>query len=318
MPTRSWSRTEVGALTFHPAILHRPGLPDHLLDSLLGSGVRATRVLVVLCALAAPVAADSRTRELAQGYGKELAACRTRADGVTKVATGAQALVDDGQKQYEGDLAALRAGLAQVQAYCAELTATLEILNADAGAKYRSLERKLDEQDNKIRKLRQSTKKVLEQLAPVISRMITPINARVGPAAPAPKRVRVKFPSGRAVDAPALAGLYRTSGTDANDIIEYTEAKDSATVTTKLVAGATCEQQRQAITAGASEIAATDATKVLRLAWYIAYAKPARRLRVACRVAKAGAIVATLDEPAAASAWPELEPVLIAMIAARP
>ena len=124
--------------------------------------MRAIPVLVVLCAVAAPVSADSRTRELAQGYDKELAACRTRADGVTRVATGAQALVDEGQKQYEADLAALRA------------------------------------------------------------------------------------------------------------------------------------------------------------AWYIAYAKPTRRLRVACRVTKAGAIVATLDEPAAASAWPELEPVLVAMIAARP
>lgn len=286
--------------------------------SLLGSGVRAIPVLVVLCAVAAPVAADSKTKELAQGYEKELAACRTRADGVTKVASGAQALVDDGQKQYEADLAALRAGLAQVQAYCAELTATLEILGADPDAKYRSLERKLDEQDNKIRKLRQSTKKVLDDLAPVISRMIAPINARVGPAAPAPRRVRVKFPSGRAVDGPALGGTYRTSGTDATDIIEYTEAKETATVTTKLVAGATCEQQRQAITADASDIAATDATKPLRLAWYIAYAKPTRRLRVACRVTKAGAIVATLDEPLAADAWPELEPVVLAMIAARP
>jgi hypothetical protein len=28
--------------------------------------------------------------------------------------------------------------------------------------------------------------------------------------------------------------------------------------------------------------------------------------------------MATLDEPAAAAAWPELEPVLAAMIAARP
>lgn len=276
-------------------------------------------VILMLCAVAPPAAADSKTKELAQGYEKEVAACRTRADGVTKVTTGTQALVDDGQKQYEADLAALRAGLAEVQAYCTELTATLEILNADSNAKYRSLERKLDEQDNKIRKLRQTTRKVLDDLAPVISRMITPINARVGTPAPAPKKLRIKFPSGRAVDAPALAGTYRTSGTEATDIIEYTEDKASATVTTKLVASATCEQQRRAITAAdASELAATDATKSLGLAWYIAYARPARRLRVACRATKAGAIVATLDEPAGASAWPDLEPVLAAMIDARP
>ena len=263
--------------------------------------------------------ADSKTKELARGYEKELAACQTRADGVAKVAAGAQALVDDGQKQYEADLDALRAGLAQVQSYCAELTATLEILGADPNAKYRSLERKLDEQDNKIRKLRQTTKKVLDDLAPVISRMIAPINARVGPAAPAPKKVHLKFPSERAVDGPALGGTFRTSGSEATDIVEYTEAKVSATLTTKLIAGATCDQQRRAITAAdASDIAATDAIKSLRLAWYIAYTKPNRRLRVACRMTKAGAIVATLDDPLAASAWPELEPLLSAMITARP
>jgi hypothetical protein len=281
--------------------------------------MRAYLVILVLCAITAPVAADSKIRELAQGYAKEVAACQTRADGVTRVTLGTQALVDAGQKQHEADLAALRTGLAQVQAYCAELTATIEVLKADPNATYRSLERKLDEQDNKISKLRQSNKKAMDDLAPVISRMIPQINSRVGTAAPVVKKVHVKLPSGRAIDAPVLAGTYRTSGSEATDIIEYDEAKASATITTKLVAKATCEQQRQAITVtDATEIAATDATKPLGLAWYIAYAKPARRLRVACRTTTAGAIVATLDEPGAASAWPELEPVLAAMIAARP
>jgi len=280
--------------------------------------VRATLVFVVFCALAASAAADSKTVELARGYEKERAACRTRADGVTKVTTGAQELVDDGQKQYEADLAALRAGLVQIEAYCAELTATLEILGTDPKAKYRSLERKLDEQDNKIRKLRQSSKKLLDDLAPVISRLIPLINARVGSVAPVPNKLRLKFPSGRTVDGTALGGTFRTSGSEASDTVEYTEAKTTARLTTKLVAGATCEQQRQAITtADASEIAATDATRSLRLAWYITYAKTARRLRVACRMTQAGAIVATLDDPLAASAWPELEPLLVAMIAAR-
>jgi hypothetical protein len=281
--------------------------------------MRTTLVMLVLCAATAPVAADAKTKDLAQGYDKEATACQKRADGVTRVTTGTQALIDDGQRQHEADLAALHAGLAEVQAYCAELTATLEILNADPNAKYRSLERKLDDQDNKIRKLRQRSKKVLDDLAPVISRMIPQINARVGPAAPVAKQVHVKFPSGRAIDVPVLAGTYRTSGSEATDIIDYTEAKTSATITAKLVDNTTCEQQRQAITAtDATDRPATDATKPLGLAWYIAYAKPARRLRVACRAMKLHAIVATLDEPAAGNAWPELEPVLAAMIAARP
>ena len=281
--------------------------------------MRANLAILVLCAVTAPVAADSKTKELTQGYEKELTACQARADGATKVTTGTQALVDAGQKQYEADLAALRVGLAQVQAYCAELTATLEILKADPNASYRSLERKLDEQDNKIRKLRQSSKKVLDDLAPVISRMILQINARVGTPAPAAKKLHIKFPSGRAIDAPVFAGTYSVSGSDTTDIIDYAEAKASATIAAKLVAKTTCEEQRKAVApTDATEIAATDATKSLGLAWYIAYTKPSRRLRAACRVTPTGAVVVTLDEPAAASGWPELEPVLAAMIAARP
>ena len=268
---------------------------------------------------AAPAAADSRTKELAKSYEKELAACEMRLRGVERVTTGTQTLVDGGQRQYEADLAVLRAGLTELQAYDAELTATLQILNANPNAPYRSLERKLDEQDNKIRKLRQSTKKVLEDLAPVTTRMIPVINARVGTAAPMVKRVHIQFGSGRAIDAPLLTGEYRTMGTDVVDIVEYAEGKATATVTTKLIANATCEQQRKAIAAtDASEVAATDATRSLGLAWYIAYAKATRRLRVACRMTRAGAIVATLDDPLAASAWPDLEPLLAAMIAARP
>ena len=268
---------------------------------------------------AAPAAADSRTKELAKSYEKELAACEMRLHGIERVTSGTQGLVDDGQHQYDADLAALRAGLTELQAYDAELTATLQILNADPNAPYRSLERKLDEQDNKIRKLRQSTRKVLEDLAPVTARMIPVINARVGTAAPVVKRVHIQFASGRAVDAPLLAGQYRTMGTDVVDIVEYEEGKASATITTKLIANATCEQQRKAIAAtDASDVPATGAAQSLGLAWYIGYARIGRRLRAACRATKAGAVLATLDEPAGGSGWPELEPVLTAMIAARP
>jgi hypothetical protein len=281
--------------------------------------MRANVVILVWCAIATPAAADSKTKELAQGYAKEAAACQTRADGITRVTLGTQRLVDDGQAQYAEDLAALRGGGEQVQAYCAELTATLELLNADPGAAYRSLERRIDDHDNKIRKLRQSTKKTMEDLAPVISRMIPPINARVGSAAPAPTTVRVKFPSGRAIDAAILGGTYRASGTEAFDILDYAEAKASATIVAKRIASATCAQQREAITAkDATEVAATDATRPLGLAWYLAYAKPGRRLRVACRPMADGAIVVALDEPSDASAWPELGPMLVAMIAIRP
>jgi len=280
--------------------------------------MRSILVVLALGAAVAPVAADSKTKELELGYEKEAAACRTRADGVTKVTTGTRALVDGGQKQHEPDLATLCGGLAQVQAYCSELTATLAILKANPSAAYRTLERRLDDQDNKIRKLRQSTKKLLDELSPVISRMVPQINARVTAAATAAKREHIAFPSGRAIDVPVLAGRYKASGSEAIDVVDYAEPKASATITAAFVANATCEQQRQAIApTAATGVAATDATRSLGLAWYVNDAKPARRLRAACRMTQAGAIVVTIDEPVAGGAWPELEPVLVAMIADR-
>jgi hypothetical protein len=289
-------------------IRRRPGL--------VRWGMRAI-ALVLALGLPAAALADATTRELAQGYSRELAACQTRASGVTKIAAGAQVLVDDGQAERAADLAALRAGLVEVTAYCAELTATLAML-ADPNAAYRALERKLDEQDNKIRKLRARTKQVLDDLGPVTARIIPLVNARVGAPAPPAKKVHVAFPSGRALDAPALAGAYRTSGNDALDALDYAEAKASATLTARRLPAATCAQQRQAITApGAADVAATDATRPLGLAWYVGYARSPRRVRVACRALAAGVVVVSLDEPLAAAAWPELEPVLAALLAAQ-
>ncbi|HEX3762760.1 MAG TPA: hypothetical protein VHW23_28890 [Kofleriaceae bacterium] len=280
--------------------------------------MRASLAILALCVASTTAAADSKTKELAQGYDRELGACQIRVNGLTRVVTGTQQVVDDGQKQYEADLALLRNGLTQQQAYCTELTRMLELLNADPRATYRSLERKIDEQDNAIRKLRQISKKLSDDLGPVTARMIPVITARA--SAPSSRRVvSITLASGRAIEAPVLPGTYTVSGSEKSDIVSYDEAKASATVTAKLIANATCEQQRQAIAdKDATDIAATEATSSLGLAWYIAYARPGRRLRVACRAAKAGAVVATLDEPAAATAWPNLEPVLIAMIAARP
>ena len=275
-------------------------------------------VMIGVIAATAPAGADSKTKELAVGYEKEAAACRTRSDGLLKATTGTEALVGEGKKEYEADLGTLRASLAQVQAYCGELAATLALLNADANASYRSLERRLDEADNRIRKLRQNTKKVLEDVAPVIGRMVPVINARVGGTAPSVKRAPIKFPSGRAIDAPALAGTYKVWGSAAVDTVEYTEGKAVATINVRAIANSTCDAQKKAVTSKL-DVAPTEATRPLELAWYVASANDKRRLRVACRAGKDGsAVVATIDDPilAAPAAWPELEPVMILMLVA--
>jgi hypothetical protein len=47
-------------------------------------------VALALCLLTSVASADGKTKQLATGYTKELAACHTRADGVGKAKTGAQ------------------------------------------------------------------------------------------------------------------------------------------------------------------------------------------------------------------------------------
>jgi hypothetical protein len=260
--------------------------------------------------------ADSRTKQLAQGYEKELGACHTRSDGVAKVTTGTQSLVDAGQTQYQSDLDALKAGLDGVKAYCTELQATLDLITSDPNASYKSLEKQLDEHDNKIRKLRQSSKKVLDDLAPVIGKMIPAINARAGTAAPVTKKVPIKFPSGRTIDAPALAGTWTVSGNDAADTAQYTEGKSSATISVRQIGNVTCDQQRKAITAPSTvDVTPDDTTKPLGFAWYVAYQRDTRKVRVACIALKSRVLLATINDPT--GPWPELEPVMALMIDAR-
>jgi len=286
------------------------------------------KALVVLCVLTATAAADGKTKELATGYQKELTACRTRADGVAKVQTGTKSLVDGGAAEYAPDLDQLTKGLATIQAYCGELDATLQLI-ADPAASYKPLEKQLDDHDNKIRALRKQSKQTLDTLAPVLAKLIPAINARAGTAAPVVKKTPLKFPSGRSVDAPALAGAWKVSGTPATDTAEYTEAKQSSTLTVKLATGSCADRKKDLPRAAVDEpglprrgSAAEGQRGVVdndpnpKLDWYVRYDKDARRIRVGCRSFTGGSLIATLDDPIATS-WPTLEPVLLAMLAAR-
>jgi hypothetical protein len=267
------------------------------------------RIVLALVMMTVAANADSKTKALATGYTKELAACHTRADGVGKAKTGAQCLVDGGAAEFRDDLDALTKGFETVQSYCAELDATLALI-ADPNASYKQLEHQLDDHDNKIRALRKSSKQALDTLAPVIARVIPAVNARAGTAAPVVKKTPLAFPSGRKVDAPALAGTWKVSGTQTTDTAEYSEAKASATLSVRAIAG-TCAERKKALPR-----AAVDAPNVAaKVEFYEWYDKDDRRVRVACRAAKTGSLVATLDMPAA-STW-ALEPVLFAMLDAR-
>ncbi|HEY6033654.1 MAG TPA: hypothetical protein VIV58_05320, partial [Kofleriaceae bacterium] len=257
--------------------------------------IRTIALSLALCALPSVARADGKTKQLATGYTKELAACHTRADGVGKAKTGAQALVDGGAAEFRDDLDALTKGYDVIQSYCAELDATLALI-ADPNASYKQLEHQLDDHDNKIRALRKSSKQALDSLAPAIARVIPAVNARAGTAAPVVKKTPLVFPSGRKVDAPALAGSWKVSGTLTTDTAEYAEGKASATLSVREL-GATCATRKKELPASAVD-APNPPAKVEYYAWYD---KDDRRVRVACRATKSGSLVATLDMPAAAT-----------------
>lgn len=266
------------------------------------SGVKA--LLIVACA-SATAFADARTRELQTGYQKELAACKRSADGVTRVVTGTESL----GAEYASDLATLKAGQTRVQAFCTELDTTLALI-ADPNASYKALERQLDEHDNTIRKLRKDSKAALDAIGPTMAKMIPLVNAKAGTADPAVKKTPLKFPSGRSVDAPGLSGSWRVSGSTANDIAEYTEGKQAATLSVKQIEQS-CADRRTSLPK-----AAVDQPPPQKLAWYVAYETDARRIHQGCRAVPQGSLLVTLDDPTAAQ-WPALEPILFAMLATR-
>ncbi|MDB4959583.1 MAG: hypothetical protein JWO36_7152 [Myxococcales bacterium] len=263
--------------------------------------MRARLVVVVVIGLASRASADSRLKNLLTGYEKEAASCQIHADGVAKVRDGTQKLFDETKDpSLEGDRVELAVGHGEVQTYCDAVTSAVQFLQSSDGASYKSLEKELDERDNKIRKLRKSSKQTLDKLQPVIQRMIPKINARVGSAVPVEKKLPGTFPSGRKVDLPALPGTWKVSGSSATDTVEYTEQKLVATVSVRPFSAATCDQQRKSLTARADhldDVEQTDSTKKLKIVWNVAYTKNARVVQVACVEGKAGGWLATIDAP---------------------
>jgi hypothetical protein len=262
--------------------------------------MRGILSVVVVGALAAHASADSRITQLIAGYEKEATGCQTHADGVAKVQAGGKTLLAAGPDEaVAADVEKLDAGHAAVQAYCDELKATLDMLRADPNASYKSLEKQIDDHDNKIRKLRQSSKKTLDELAPVIQRMIPKMTARRTPAA-TDKNVPGKFPSGRTVELPSLPGTWKVSGSAATDTVEYTDKTMTASVSVRPFSSATCDQQRKAIASKSDhldDVAATDATKSLKLAWNVSYVQKGRVVQIACVAGKSGGWLATIDAP---------------------
>jgi hypothetical protein len=162
---------------------------------------RALAIVVAIAAIAGIAGADPRIQQLITGYEREARTCKIQQGGVDKALAGAKTLVADGDDSASADAATLEASHTAMQAYCDAVGALLDLLKADPNATFKSIEKQVDEQVNKIGKLRQAGKKALDDAGPAIQRIVPKVNARVANSAQKPSEHTVpgKFPSGRAI-----------------------------------------------------------------------------------------------------------------------
>jgi hypothetical protein len=235
--------------------------------------MRGVAVLFILLT-ASTVAADKKLQELLPNYQREHGACTTQAGGMQKVATGVAALAKQASEadrpELEKAAAALAKGSMAFTEYCGELGGLIGYLQANADAVYKSVEREIDTRASKVSKLRREAKRLTEELGPLTRKMIPRIT-KLPTAAPEPeKRAQVKFPSGRAVALPVLAGSWKTSGTATSDVAEYEDKLTIATVTTRQLAG-DCVDHRTFVKE-AEEFTELD-VKTANVAWAVRYVR---------------------------------------------
>lgn len=243
------------------------------------------RAWLVMIALAGTAHADKKLQGFKADFVHEAAGCQVQVNGLARVLAGATELARTAEPaeraERDHDVEQLTQGLAIEKAYCDEVAAVIVFLDANAAAPYRAVERELDARYTRIVKLRAAAKKAVEELGPTTRKLI-PLLAR-RPAPPAePRRIPGKFPSGRSVELPALAGTWRISGTPTTDAADYGEAPAGrppilASATTRPFAGSTCDQQRKALLArpDAEQVVDLDlpAARQLKVAWGARYTR---------------------------------------------
>jgi len=283
-----------------------------------------SRALVLCVLVCAPLAAlaDAKLDELKTFYKKEASGCARSRDGLAKVVEGGTALAKvTPDSELAKDVALVAKGHEIVQGYCAELDGVVAVLEANPTAKYKALEKELDERDNRIRKARAASKKIIAEIEPVNRRLIPKINAaRVAGPPPTEKRVPAKFPSGRSIELPTtLPGTWKVGGSAAIDTVEYAAKGVTASISTRSFAHATCEQQRKmATTANDTGIVDVTVAADAKLAWMIGFTRKGHVMQLGCAVIGDGGIVAISDLAGAdVKLTSEAAKLLLRMTAAR-
>lgn len=287
-------------------------------------------VAVVAVALAGPrlVHADAKTQALAIDYEKEANACDVRAAGMNKVVSSTVELAkaSNPNDTVIGDMVNLEAARDVVVGYCDALADMLELLRTDPSASYRSLEKRIDDGDNKIRALRKANQHAIDAAAPILARLIPRINARRAAGEPDPTRMPRAFPSGRTVQLPLLPGRWKTSGDQDDDVLQYRQAGARLALDVRASRAVSCDQQaalvaKRAVTVDMQRDApgakATHEAWVLMwptgAVWKASYTAGGRFVQVVCVPAPNGSALVTLDQPDAGRIAQDINDIAAAM-----
>src|SRR5262249_21767505 len=142
------------------------------------TSMRSVVAVVSVCMLCGHARADARVDQLVKGYEREQTSCRVQEGGLATMLDGVSILLERGSEEgLAEDVKNLHAAHEVVASYCTALSTTIELLRADPSATYKSVEKQIGERDNHIRVLRASSKKALDDTAPLIRRWIPKINA---------------------------------------------------------------------------------------------------------------------------------------------
>ncbi len=299
--------------------------------------MRTAAALLFVAGLAAAAHADKKIQDLTPGFVKEAKACAVEHAGLVKVVGAAKEriarMTAPTRSERERELVVVTEGLAAVAAHCQRVAGYVAFLEDNKDARYKAVERTLDEHDHAVRKLRRAAKASTEAMQPQVRALIA-LNAERDPSGTKPtstvepRRTPAKFPSRRTIELPTLPGSWKLSGTSVTDTVEYAEpaTRRSATITARGFTGATCAQQRVVLakrTPDLADLAAATGATTLGVAWSVRAVRKDKQphlVSVMCMPAKTGAggVLATSDvRPATDAALAdELAHVLIAMLAA--
>jgi hypothetical protein len=261
--------------------------------------MRQILVVLVVLAGARDARADAQTQQIATGYEREARNCKIHRDGVAKVLDGARGLnADSPDSGLESQIKQLEEAVDVIGGFCDELAKTIDLLKADPSASYKSLQKDIAEHDNKIRAMRKSSSKAVDDTQPIFGQLIPRINARNAANAGPVTKTKPEPPPPPPPPPPVKPEPPKPEPPPAAD-------GPKSWLSVNSFSGSTCDDQARKLAStehGTWEKEAPKQHPAWSLAWLpgarwkLSYVSIDRFVQVECVSTKGGGYLVTLDE----------------------